>query len=232
MQGTTWIAGALGALALLAAGGAEAKPEGAGVFFGVGGGSATYDQDRSDYDFISRDAFASNGLPIVSLQSDLDDSDSTLAVFGGYRFNRYIAVEGGYLDLGEVTYTGNATFRVGFFATVPGTIKTTAGAKGGYVSALGSLPITGFWDVYGRAGFLVEETKVEATASIAGTTVSADESESAVDSILGLGTAFHFGKHVSLRLEYQRFISIDDNYEEETAETNADVFNLGVVFRF
>lgn len=232
MQRTPRTAGMFAALAMLAAGVAEAKPVGAGVFFGVGGGSSTYDQDKSDYDFITRDAFASNGAPVVSLQSSLDDSDTTLSVFGGYRFNRYIAVEGGYLDLGEVTYTGNATFRVGFFSTLPGTIKATSGAKGGYVSALGSLPITGFWELYGRAGFLVEETKIKVTGTFVGTNVSAEESESAVDTILGVGTAFHAGRHVTIRLEYSRFIAIDDNYEEETGETNADVFNLGVAFRF
>jgi OOP family OmpA-OmpF porin len=232
MRRTKRIAGSLVALTMLATGVAEAKPEGAGVFFGVGGGQSTYDQDRADYDFIARDAFFDAGLPIVSLQSDLDDSDSTLAVFGGYRFNRYIAVEGGYLNLGEVTYTGNATFRVGFFATAPGTVRVTAGAQGAYVSALGSLPITRFWEVYGRGGFLVEETEVEATATVVGVTASADESTSGVDAILGVGTAFHAGKHVSIRVEYQRFIAVDDDYEEDTAETNANVFNLGVVFRF
>lgn len=108
----------------------------------------------------------------------------------------------------------------------------TAGAKGGYLSAVGSLPVTGFWEIYGRAGFLLEETTVKATGTVTGITASAEESESRVDSIIGVGTALHAGKHVSIRLEYQRFIAIDDNYEEETAETNADVFNLGVVFRF
>lgn len=126
MPGTRRIAGSLAALAMLLAGVAEAKPQGAGVFFGIGGGSATYDQDRGDYDLIARDAFSGAGLPIVSLQSQLDDSDSTLAVFGGYRFNRYIAVEGGYLDLGEVTYSANATFLANFFSVVPGTVRVTA----------------------------------------------------------------------------------------------------------
>jgi len=82
MDRTKRITGSLAALTILAAGVAEAKPLGAGVFFGVGGGSSTYDQDKSDYDFISRDAFSDAGLPIISLQSELDDSDSGWAGTG------------------------------------------------------------------------------------------------------------------------------------------------------
>src|SRR5512138_3771878 len=77
MRETKWIVRSLAALIFLAAGVAEAKPEGAGVFFGVGGGSSTYDQDRGDFDSIARNAFAGAGLPVVSLQSQLDDSDNT-----------------------------------------------------------------------------------------------------------------------------------------------------------
>src|SRR5688572_8622553 len=111
-------AGCLLAIATLVAGVAEAAPEGAGVFFGVSGGSITYDQDSRDYELVAREAFLESGLLITSLRSSFDDSDTTFAVFGGYRFNRYIAVEGGYLDLGEVTYSGTGTFRLNFFQTL------------------------------------------------------------------------------------------------------------------
>jgi OmpA-OmpF porin, OOP family len=235
MRTTKRFMGSLAALAFLAAGIAEAKPQGAGVFFGIGGGSSTYDQDKGDFDLISRDAFGGAGLPIVSLQSELDDSDTTLSVFGGYRFTRYISVEAGYLDLGDLTYNGNATFRRNFFSIVPGSVRLTANTKGGYVTALGSLPITGVWEIYGRAGFFVEVTDVSATATVAGITATEDDSATAVDSILGIGTAFHFGEHFSVRLDYQRLIALDDNYyddEDEVAGTDANIFNLNAVFRF
>jgi OmpA-OmpF porin, OOP family len=229
------ITGSLAVLALSAAGIAEAKPQGAGAFFGIGGGSSTYDEDKSDFDFIARDAFAGAGLPIVSLQSELDDSDSMFSVFGGYRFNRYIAVEAGYIDLGDITYNGNGTFRRTFLSTVPGNIRLTASTKGGYVNALGSLPITGFWEIYGRAGFLVEVKDVTATATVAGFTATEDDSAAAADWALGIGTAFHLGEHFSIRLDYQRLIALDDNYyedDDERAGTDANLLNLGAVLRF
>jgi OmpA-OmpF porin, OOP family len=233
MQRAKWISGvSLCAIAMMTAGVAQGAPQGAGVFFGVSGGEVTYDQEQRDYGFIVQEAFFDNGLILQTQSSSFDDSDSQFAVFGGYRFNRYIAVEAGYVDLGEVTYTSAGLFRLGFFGTIAGNLKVTAGARGGYVSALGSLPIVPAWEVYGRAGFLVERTEVEVTGTFGTVTTTAEESTDGVDSILGVGTAVHFGEHVSLRAEYQRFIAIDDDYYEDTAETNADVFSLGVVVRF
>jgi OmpA-OmpF porin, OOP family len=216
------------ALLLAAATTANARPEGAGFYIGASGGQAKYDQDRSDFDSIVFDAFSSNGVPVLSLRSDFDDADNTFAVFAGYRFNRYVAVEGGYVDLGELVYTANATVLGG--GPTPADIRVTVGAKGPLVSGMGIWPINDVWEVYGRAGLVVSSTDVKVTIRLFNFSDTVPESKTSVDSMIGLGTAVHFGDRVSLRLEYQRFGAVGD--EDTTGETNIDLINLGVVARF
>src|SRR5687768_9155571 len=63
----------------------------------------------------------------------VDGKDTGFKVFGGYMFNRHFGVEGAYVDLGEVSYSGD------FFG-----LPVTGGkveVSGFNVAALGSYPI-------------------------------------------------------------------------------------------
>ena len=63
-----------------------------------------------------------------------DDRDTGGKVFGGYQFNRYLALEGGYFDLGKFGFTAN---------TVPlGSLTGTIKIKGVNLDLVGTLPIT------------------------------------------------------------------------------------------
>ena len=37
----------------------------------------------------------------------VDGKDNAFKIFGGYMFNRHFGIEGAYVDLGEVSYSGN-----------------------------------------------------------------------------------------------------------------------------
>src|SRR5207342_2946038 len=56
------------------------------------------------------------GLTMTSI--DDDDKDTGYKLFGGYKFNKYFAVEGGYFNLGKFGFTANTT--------PPGTFTGTA----------------------------------------------------------------------------------------------------------
>jgi OmpA-OmpF porin, OOP family len=216
-------------LLLAVAGTANAAPKGAGFYIGASGGQAKYaEQDRDDFDDIVFDAFSSNGVPVLSVQSDLDDADNTLGVFAGYRFNRYVAVEAGYVDLGELDYTADVIVLSG--GMQPADVGVTVGVKGPLVSGMGIWPINDVWEVYGRAGLIVSSTEIKVRIQLFGFSDTVPESKTSVDSMIGLGTAVHLGERVSLRLEYQRFGAVGD--EDTTGETNIDVVNLGILARF
>jgi len=71
-----------------------------GWYMGLGYGSTAYEDDD-----MGKDNYPSR-------MGDLDeDTDSGVVVYGGYKINNYISVEGSYRDYGEFTYEGtnNAT---------------------------------------------------------------------------------------------------------------------------
>src|SRR4030095_4152127 len=97
-----------------------------------------------------------------------DQKDTSWRLFGGYQFNRHLAVELGYADLGGGKASGvqsgvkvNATAEVAAFD----------------VSAVGSLPIFDKLFAYGRAGVYYAETEVRAPGTLGGFSASSGDKE-------------------------------------------------------
>lgn len=230
MRLRAWIAA--GILGAALASRVEAKPEDGGFYFGASGGTVRYWYNTTDYDFIARRAFKDTGLPIVSLSPHLDKSDSAFSVFGGFRFNRFIAVEGAFTDLGRAKYTADAVLLVNS-TSQPGIVRVTTHERGGMVTATGIWPITDVWELYGRAGLFLDRGQIRKTAEAAGARTSLEETNRSADAIIGIGAAWHAAERVSVRLEYQRIAAgfSDDSYQS-SGEKSADVISLGVLLRF
>ena len=79
-----------------------------------------------------------------------DEEDTAWKIFGGYQFNRHLAVELGYTDLGE------------FSASAPGA-SFTVEATAFEVSAVGMLPLGDKFSVFGRIGMYKADTDATAT---------------------------------------------------------------------
>jgi OmpA-OmpF porin, OOP family len=112
-----------------------------------------------------------------------DDKDSGWKVFGGYRFNRYFALEGSYINWGEVT------------ASV-GAVNVAAEQRSFGLAALGSLPLGPQFSVFGKTGMLSTEQQ---TRVIGASTVQRDETELHY----GLGAKYSFGPNWALRGEWE-----------------------------
>jgi OOP family OmpA-OmpF porin len=73
-----------------------------------------------------------------------NETDMAYKIFGGYQFNRNIAVEAGYFNLGKFDFTST---------TVPaGTYHGQIKLQGANVDLVGTLPLTQRWSALGRAG--------------------------------------------------------------------------------
>src|SRR6185295_9125421 len=96
------------ALGMIAANTASA--ENAGLYFGLTGGATSVDMGGSKQDFDEdfglpiAATLELGGLDVIGFDSSLDDSDIGWGLQVGYRFNRYVAAEVGYVDLGEGLY--------------------------------------------------------------------------------------------------------------------------------
>lgn len=144
-------------------------------------------------------------VPDCDFTLSCDDSDSGFKIFGGYQFNKNLALEGGYADLGKTAFS-----EPGFSGKVDATTI--------FVHAVGILPLNPQWSLYGKAGLHLWDAKEN--GQIGGIPFSL--SDDGTDLTYGAGVQWQSGKF-ALRLEWE-------TYELD----NADVQFLGVsgVMRF
>jgi len=112
-----------------------------------------------------------------NLGGAIDSTDTAWKMFGGYQFNKYFAVEGGFIDLGNAS-TAGASFD----------------SKAWQASAVGSLPMTEQFALTGKLG-------IARTA----TDISAGGSDHNTDPTYGLGLRYDINRQIGIRGEWERF---------------------------
>ena len=145
---------------------------------------------------------ACDGLPAGF---SCDEKDSAWKILGGYQFNRHLAVELGYANLGEASASGGG---------LSASVEVTAWD----VVAVGSLPIMDKFSTYGKLGMCRAES--EGTSNVG---VSADDSETGFT--FGIGLRYDFTRNLGVRAEWQRYSEVGD-------DTDADLLSIGVIWRF
>jgi len=137
-----------------------------------------------------------------------DDSDTSYRVFGGYQFNRHLAVEGGYAPLGEVS-GGNLKLETNAWDLV----------------GVGIWPFNPQFSVYGKLGFYSAEAKLSGTFS---------GKKTSTDLTYGVGGQFNVTPNLGLRLEWQRYSGIEAPQVLNVGggDTDIDTVNLGVLWKF
>jgi len=137
-----------------------------------------------------------------------DDEDTAWRILGGYQFNKNLAAEFGYSDLGEASASG------------PGgsaSIESTAWE----LVAVGSWPFTPNFSAYGKLGMYRGETDASAPG--------VSESESNTDLTYGLGVRWDFTKNLGVRAEYQIYKDMGGG---NIGESDVDVISVGVIWKF
>lgn len=202
--------------------------------FYVGGLYGQSDKDSNIQDYRAYAATAIYPSPVVqltveSLTDSLDTKDSAFGFFAGYRFNTHFAVEGGYIDLGRVSYRAKAR---GNITGVPtdATLNFDSETAGLNVSALGIWPLSYRWEVYGRAGAMFSSNDFSIYYVDVEQDPKTDQfSDNDVDFYAGIGTSFNFLEIYDVRLEYQHIIDAGD---KNTDEADADVISIGITVVF
>ena len=194
---------------------AAAEP---GWYVGLSGGQSNADTDGGELD----STFRSLGF---TSSSSMDDKDTGWKLFAGYQFNPYFAVEGGYVDLGEFSFSTTVTAAPAGYTTgsLSGNVKT----KNGFlVDAVGIWPATDKVSVFGKLGMYSIKTELSASGP------SGSLTESSTDSDLhwGIGAGYDFNKNVGARLEWERFNDVGN--KDKTGEANVDLLSVGIVYKF
>jgi OmpA-OmpF porin, OOP family len=165
---------------------AQAKPVDTGLYLGASVGQAT-----------------SGDCNVPSC----DDKDTSYRVFGGYQFNRNLAVEAGYAPLGEVS-GGNLNLETNAWDLV----------------GVGIWPLNQQFSIYGKLGFYNAEAKLSGPVSGKKTTT---------DLTYGLGGQFNISRNLGLRLEWQRYGGVEaPQIGGVGGDTDIDTLNLGALWKF
>lgn len=139
-----------------------------------------------------------------------DGGDTAYKLFAGFRFLNFLAVEAGYVDLGNPEDV---------IASIEGdALEVQIGVKGWDAFAIGFLPI-GPVDLFAKVGVVSWDADIRAALN----EVTDSESDSGSDAAYGIGVALRLGK-VALRAEGEQFKIAD-------AE-DVYMFSVGATFTF
>ena len=127
------------------------------------------------------------GLPNASV----GDSATTYTLRLGFRLNPYFAIEGAYYDLGEYDFSGNLGS-----VSVAGTAKAKAFA----LNAVGILPMSEAFDLYGRLGY--GEAELKANASAAGFVGNDSDRQSGM--FYGVGARWNLARNWGVFAEWMK----------------------------
>lgn len=149
-----------------------------------------------------------------------DDRDTGGKIFGGYQFNRYLALEGGYFDLGKFGFTAN---------TVPlGSLTGTIKIKGVNLDLVGTLPITEKFSAFGRVGVSSAEARDTFTGTGLVRVLTPSANKRDTNAKVGLGLEYAFTDALGLRAEVERY-RINDAIGNKG---DIDLASLGLIYRF
>ncbi len=156
-----------------------------------------------------RGAYIGVGVGQFNIKSDLDlgetpgesverfDSDDTsLKLFGGWRFNRYLALELAYIDLGSLEDR---------IAGLPVDLSIEGFAP--YV--VGTLPL-GIFELFAKVGYFFYDAEAGVGGSNSGLPRVSD-SDSDEDLVYAFGVGITLFDHLNARLEYELFDTDDDD---------------------
>jgi OOP family OmpA-OmpF porin len=196
--------------------GATASAADSGVYVGLSFGEASYDVE----DGVS-------GEFDITSTSRVFDSDSSLGLTLGYRFNNFVAVELAYLDMGEVQYSETGR---DVSPASSGALDSSASAKGVGFAVVGAFPVGG-WDFHAKLGGL--QTKTEYEEVIRSQTILQQEfnsSASTFEITYGVGVGYTIAERFNFSIDYTKIPDVGD--EDKTGEADVDVLSFGASYRF
>jgi len=141
-------------------------------------------------------------------------------IFGGYQFNKYFALEGGYFDLGNFEFTADVA--------PPGIVTGEIEIQGVNLDAVVFWPFTEKFAAFARAGANYAETKDTFGGTGFANVLTPNYEEKETNFKFGGGLQYKFTHAFAMRLEAERF-RIDDAVGNKG---DIDFYSVGFLWRF
>lgn len=187
----------------------QAQSTDRGFYLGIGGGGAKY----NDFNQLCRDITGS--LPGIPVSTSCDSSETAFGwkLFGGWRWNEFVALEAGLANLGDAK--GDTII---FGQDVNGEISSTAV----FGELVGSAPLSQRARLFAKLGIanIDAELATDVFAVPISGAPSTSFSKDSTEAVYGAGLEFAFTQKVMGRAEWERF----------DFEGGIDFFSISVVF--
>lgn len=158
-------------------------------------------------------------VPLLGGKADVDDP--SFGFSAGYRFNKNLSIEVGYVDLDELQAD---------VADAASDGRATLGfsAEGVTLAMIGELPI-GKWQPYLKAGVFYSRTVLEYSGVFSGTDFSARLTSDNEDALYGIGVRYQLSEQLRLFVDATYFMEVG-----EPGNGQVDFLNhsAGVVWQF
>jgi len=138
--------------------------------------------------------------------ADFDGDDTAYKIFGGWSFNKYFAVEGGFVDAGTQSDT-------------IGLLDVDISSDGFFVEGIARWPIGNIVAPYAKFGYVFYDSTQKLSSG--GQSISASESDA--DFIFGGGIEFKLGSNFRVRGEYEKVNLPDSAF---------DIISVGAYWQF
>jgi len=205
-----------------------------GAYFGAGLGASYYDFRNSDFDNLANNLnTAGLGGGGLTQSTNRDTTEVGWKVFGGYRFNQYIGVEGSYVDFGRINY--DYQFSQAGAAAGSGTMKYSATSWN--IAAVPRLPLQQGLFLQGKLGaaFTTAENNINLTAGTF--TQAGTNKKSRTNLLAGAGIGYDFPNGLSIIGEYEYYGQAGNAFDvttgiSGTGRADLNLFSVSGMIRF
>lgn len=185
-------------------------------FYGLGSvGRSQIQLGQSTYDGQLANSGATN------IGSTLDNGDTAWKLQAGYHLTPNFAIEGGYVDLGEVNY--NAGYDQG---AASGNYR----ASGWNIAGLGIMPLDDKFSLFGKLGVIDARVSSNLATTGLGGAATGSFTSTRWRPNYGFGGMYHLTRDTSMRVELERFDGLGDS--TTTGNANVNLVSLGLSHNF
>lgn len=171
---------------------------------------------------------ALTGAGATAFTSSMDDTDTAWKIQAGYRFNKNLAIEGGYAQLGELAY------RAAITSPVAETGVVTLDIDGWNLDVVGRLPFNDSLTGFAKVGAFVYKLDYQCTGTVYCGTASRSASGTRLH--YGLGVDYVFSSNWFARAEYEVLAKVGDSMSADgttgTSQEDVRLGSVGVGYRF
>lgn len=198
-------------------------------------GNSSKDIEKGAFDNFAAAVYDDFQYTPTSSTTSFDSDGHGYSFAAGYRLYSWLAVEGGYIDLGRQPYRAR---NEGFYEPLnPGDLPefspfvlSASPKTGGFaLSALGIVPLSYRWEAFGRVGVMFSSNELTLYLSDSTGALKQKTSDSSTDLLAGAGVSFAFAEIYGLRAEYLRVFDAGDN---TVGEADTDLITLGITVKF